>query len=163
MHPQPRQANSTRSPVAAGADRLTLTSAERLAIIAERRGQPLIPDAETARQLERGKLEQTCRSCGRWEAAHFACSWCQRPTGPEDWYRNGNLAERHGRMPATPPADPPLEYRNGRDWPAKWGGQPICAEGPTDGGDPPSWGGVWAASRVSAPEAPLTLGLGGLA
>ncbi len=143
MHPQRRQAEHTRWLVAAGAD--------RLAIIGSGRGQPLILDAETAKQLERGKLEQTCRSCGRWEAAHFYCSWCQRPTGPEDWYRNWNLAERRERMPATPPTDPPLEYHRGRDWPAKWGPSPYARKAPRMG-ETPLVGGVWAASRTSAPE-----------
>jgi len=117
---------------------------------------------ETALLLERGKLEQTCRTCGRWEAAHFACSWCWRPTGPDDWYRNGDLAERHGRMPATPPPNPPLECRDIRQWPAKWGPNPYARKAPRMPQTPLN-GGVTPDSRTSTPDGSPTLGLGGLA
>jgi hypothetical protein len=82
---------------------------------------PVLPP-ELAKALEAGKLEQTCRTCGRWEAASFLCSWCRRPTGPDDWYRNSDVAERRGRMPAVAPVDPPIEYLAGAaNWPAPWG------------------------------------------
>ena len=83
MESQPRPANSTReanrSLVAAGADRLTLTSAERLAIIEKGRDQPLTLDAGMAEQLGGGHLEQVCPDCGRREAAHPYCSGCFLP------------------------------------------------------------------------------------
>ena len=75
--------------------------------------------------LRTGRLEQMCHSCGRWEAAGFCCSWCQRPMGPADWYPNGDLAERRTRLPATPPARPPCEYADASHWPAPWGPYPY--------------------------------------
>ena len=66
-------------------DRLTLTPAERLAIIESGRGQPLILDSETALLLERGKLEQTCPDCGRREGGHPYCSGCFLPLTSADW------------------------------------------------------------------------------
>ena len=117
---------------------------------------------ETALLLERGKLEQTCRSCGRWEAAHFACSWCGRLTGPDDWYRNGNLAERHGRMPASAPAEPPSEYRRPSHWPAKWGPSPYPRRAPRTSQTPLN-GGMTPVSPVGGPLAPLTCALEPLA
>lgn len=44
-------------------------------------------DAETARLLQAGRLEQRCPDCGRDEAAGYYCSGCARPTGPAEWYR----------------------------------------------------------------------------
>ncbi len=86
---------------------------------------------ETAALLQAGKLEQCCPSCGRWEAAGWACSWCSRPMSEADWYRNGDEAERAARMPASAPANPPSEYRRafrpeyGDGWPPQWGPNPF--------------------------------------
>ena len=66
-------------------NRPTLTHAERIAIIESGRGQPLILDAETAKQLARGHLEQVCPDCGRREAAHPYCSGCLLSLTPADW------------------------------------------------------------------------------
>jgi hypothetical protein len=75
--------------------------------------------------LLKGRLEQMCPDCGRWEAAHRYCSWCLRRMGPDDWYRNSDLEQRHGRMPKSCPARPPSEYLNQeRDWPKAWGPYP---------------------------------------
>jgi hypothetical protein len=71
--------------------------------------------------LQRSRLEQTCRACGRWEAAGFFCSWCGSATGPADWYRNDDAEQREARMPKTAPAVPPSEYLSERDWPKAWG------------------------------------------
>jgi hypothetical protein len=59
----------------------------------------------TERLLREGRLEQTCRECGRMEAAGPYCTGCLRPTTEADWYRNGDLdtrAERRGEMPSPP-------------------------------------------------------------
>ncbi len=58
--------------------------------------------AETAELLRTGKLEQTCPECGRVEAAGAYCSGCSRQTGPDDWYRNNDQAERRQRAPENP-------------------------------------------------------------
>ena len=50
--------------------------------------------ADIARKLHDGKLEQACPDCGRWEAAGSYCSGCDRPMGPDDWYRNGDEPHR---------------------------------------------------------------------
>jgi hypothetical protein len=82
-------------------------------------------DATTAGQLQAGKLEQTCPACGRCEAAHWACSWCFRQTGPDDWYHNGKTEQRAARMPRTAPGNPPSEYRDAAaKWPKAWGPYP---------------------------------------
>jgi hypothetical protein len=82
-------------------------------------------DAETAAQLQAGKLEQMCPDCGRWSAATHYCSWCFRSMGPADWYRNGDKAQRAARMPKAAPANPPSEYRHSlSQWPPKWGPYP---------------------------------------
>lgn len=72
-----------------------------------------------------GKLEKTCRACGRWEAASPRCSWCFATSDPADWYRNNDLEAREARLPATCPDNPPTEYRSVRDWPAPWGPYPY--------------------------------------
>jgi hypothetical protein len=54
---------------------------------------PAIPP-EIAEQLRTGRLEQSCGTCGRWEAAGFSCTGCGRETGPDDWYRNGDEDRR---------------------------------------------------------------------
>lgn len=88
--------------------------------------------------LRAGKLEQTCRSCGRWEAAHWYCSFCYGPMVPgKDWYRNGDLAERHGRCPVDVPASPPPEYRDDkRQWPVTWGPWPGVQRAPQEAQTP---------------------------
>jgi hypothetical protein len=92
--------------------------------------------ADIAEALRAGKLEQTCRACGRTEAAGSYCSWCSRPMGPADWNRNGDAAERARRMPTTAPTNPPSEYRRTyraeyRDgWPPAWGPNPYEAARP---------------------------------
>ena len=92
-------------------------------------GQPQPPDQppndgatpDVMRLLLGGKLEQTCPACGRWEAAHWYCSWCWSKTGPADWYRNYDFAERNARRPAEPPDKPPSEYRETpARWPKEW-------------------------------------------
>jgi hypothetical protein len=50
--------------------------------------------AAIAKSLQGGKLEQACPDCGVWEAAGFYCSGCDRPMGPDDWYRNGDETRR---------------------------------------------------------------------
>lgn len=51
----------------------------------------------TLELLRAGKLEQTCPTCGRWEAAGRYCTGCGRQTGPADWYPNADLGERTRR------------------------------------------------------------------
>jgi hypothetical protein len=91
---------------------------------------PSLPDG-VADALRTGKLEQTCRACGRCEAAGHYCSWCARPMGPDDWYCNGEAAERARRLPVAAPANPPSEYRRsyrpeyGDGWPPTWGPNPY--------------------------------------
>ena len=54
--------------------------------------------------LREGRLEQTCRSCGRMEAASYYCTGCLRASGEAEWYRNGDLKARQdiaGEMPAA--------------------------------------------------------------
>jgi hypothetical protein len=87
--------------------------------------EPIDLPAETRELLQAGKLEQMCGACGRWEAAHWSCSWCGSPTGPADWYRNGDREQREARMPKTAPANPPSEYRDASaKWPSAWGTYP---------------------------------------
>jgi hypothetical protein len=87
--------------------------------------EPIDIPAETQALWQAGKLEQTCSACGRWSAATRYCSWCFRPMGPADWYRNGDKEQRAARMPKEAPADPPNEYREVRAWPAAWGRCPY--------------------------------------
>ena len=83
-----------------------------------------IPTA-VSRALGAGKLEQTCPVCGRWEAAHWYCSWCLRPMCSGDWYRNCDLAERRRRRPTSAPINPPSEYlTSASNWPSVWGPLP---------------------------------------
>jgi hypothetical protein len=91
-----------------------------------RAAAPMPTDPVVVMELHHaGKLEQTCSICGRWEAATWSCSWCLASSGPAQWYRNGDLKQRHERMPTTAPADPPIEYVGSeRDWPATWGPYP---------------------------------------
>lgn len=87
-----------------------------------------------ALDLQRGRLSQTCPDCRRDEAAHAYCSWCFRPMGGTDWYRNGNAAERLARMPATAPVNPPNEYRHSAGhWPSNWGPFPGRQKLPRQG------------------------------
>jgi hypothetical protein len=73
----------------------------------------------TATPLQAGRLEQTCPACGRWEAAGAYCTGCGRPTGPADWYANGDQAERERRgavrdtlqARAAKPRTPPKQGR----------------------------------------------------
>ena len=44
--------------------------------------------------LQRGRLEQACPACGRWEAAGSYCSGCYRPMTAADWYPNGQPERR---------------------------------------------------------------------
>lgn len=84
--------------------------------------EPIDMTPETAALLQAGKLEMTCPACGRWSAASRYCSWCFRPMGPADWYRNGDKEQRAARMPKEAPADPPSEYRHQvSSWPKAWG------------------------------------------
>lgn len=99
------------------------------AAIRRRRSFPApVMDATTASSLQGGRLEQTCPECGRWEAAHAFCSWCERPMGVAQWYRNGLPEEREARRPDSAPANPPEEYRRAASWPAKWGPCPYAQE-----------------------------------
>jgi hypothetical protein len=84
---------------------------------------------ETLHRLQLGDLEQCCPDCGRWEAAHYYCSWCLRSMGPGDWYPNGDVERRYARFPASAPENPPTEYRTVRDWPTRWGLSPYRKEG----------------------------------
>jgi len=87
--------------------------------------EPIDIPTELRELFQTGKLEQTCRGCGRWEAAGWSCSWCASPTGPADWYRNGLVEQREARMPKAAPANPPDEYRHSlSQWPAAWGRWP---------------------------------------
>jgi hypothetical protein len=54
-------------------------------------------DPVIAEELRQGKLETTCPVCHLWEAASWYCSGCLRRSGPDDWYRNGDQAERDRR------------------------------------------------------------------
>ena len=83
--------------------------------------EPIDIPTELRELFQTGKLEQTCRGCGRWEAAGWSCSWCASPTGPADWYRNGLVEQREARMPKAAPANPPSEFLSERDWPKAWG------------------------------------------
>ena len=51
-------------------------------------------DAETARLLQAGRLEQVCPDCGRREAAGHYCTGCARPTGSAEWYKPEASASR---------------------------------------------------------------------
>ncbi len=64
----------------------------------------------TPDDLQRGKLEQSCPDCGRWEAAGSYCSKCYRPMGAVDWYRNGDQTRRRSvaRGDVGPPISGPL-------------------------------------------------------
>lgn len=87
--------------------------------------EPIEMSAETRELLQRGKLEQTCPACGRWEAASHYCSWCARAMTPADWYRNGDKVQRATRMPKVAPAVAPSEYRHSLlNWPKAWGKYP---------------------------------------
>jgi hypothetical protein len=73
----------------------------------------------TAEDLQRGRLEQACPDCGRWEAAGSYCSGCDRAMGPDDWYPNGSAAGRARARQKAPlaPRTPPkgrLEPNGGR-------------------------------------------------
>ncbi len=49
---------------------------------------------EIALAHQRGRLEQSCPACGRWEAAGGYCTACGRPMTAADWYQNGDQARR---------------------------------------------------------------------
>lgn len=104
---------------------------DRVQARAVRAGRDLDIPADITELLRAGKLEQTCRDCGRCEAAGRTCSWCARRMGPDDWYRNGNADERARRMPDVAPVDPPVEFRRtyrpqyGDGWPPAWGPNPF--------------------------------------
>ena len=66
------------------ADRLSLDEAGRVAWLRAHRLPPEVPE-RLRLPLLRGKLEQTCPDCGVSEAAHFVCSACLLPMGPDDW------------------------------------------------------------------------------
>jgi hypothetical protein len=114
------------------AEAMAMTPAEAaVAVVAKRAAWAASIPAETLDLLRAGKLEQTCRDCGRREAAGHSCSWCARQMGPGDWYRNEDGAERAARMPTSAPADPPVEFRRtyrpeyGDGWPPAWGPNPF--------------------------------------
>jgi hypothetical protein len=48
----------------------------------------------TSELLQRGRLEQACSDCGRWEAAGAYCTGCERPMVAADWYPNGQAGRR---------------------------------------------------------------------
>ena len=87
--------------------------------------EPITLTPELAKELQAGHLEQTCRVCGRWQAASWTCSWCGSPTGPVDWYVNSRKDERAMRMPRSRPDNPPSEYRSEDHWPKAWGPCPY--------------------------------------
>lgn len=69
----------------------------------------MTPD-ELALAHQRGKLEQSCPDCGRWEAASASCSKCFRAMGPADWYPNGDRTRRGvARQNAPREAQTPLK------------------------------------------------------
>uniref|UniRef100_A0A6M3ITY7 Uncharacterized protein n=1 Tax=viral metagenome TaxID=1070528 RepID=A0A6M3ITY7_9ZZZZ len=69
----------------------------------------------TTEDLRRGRLEQACPECGRWEAAGAYCSACYRPMGPGDWYRNGDESRRAvAHQKAVEKARTPLKGPRGR-------------------------------------------------
>ena len=89
------------------------------------------PESAVAALLQAGRLEQTCRTCGRWESAHHACTNCFREMTAADWYSNGLVSEREARRPPTRPAKPPREYLDDkRQWPASWGPWPGIPRAP---------------------------------
>ena len=90
--------------------------------------EPLAITPQLEHRLQRGELEQTCRACGRWQAACSYCSWCLTPIDPADWYANGDTAQRRMRMPKAKPENPPLEYRSVAHWPHAWGPCPYRAQ-----------------------------------
>jgi hypothetical protein len=80
-----------------------------VAVAAKRAARVAAIPADVAKKLQDGKLEQACPDCGRWEAAGSYCSGCDRPMGPDDWYRNGDLTRRAvARQAATEKAQTPL-------------------------------------------------------
>jgi hypothetical protein len=108
--------------------------------------------------LEAGKLEQTCRACGRWEAAGFYCTWCAATIDHADWYWNGAADERAARMPKTAPENPPSEYLNSlRDWPAAWGPYPRRVRGPRALGAPAEGVSECEAEPMATPPVQLAL------
>jgi hypothetical protein len=79
-----------------------------LAFVEEHRRDPNPPST-------RG-LEQACFDCGRWEAAHWYCSGCFLPTGPDDWYPWGSDTARRqaARAAATQKGHTPPKRPRGR-------------------------------------------------
>ena len=108
-------------------------------------------------QLAAGTLEQTCPACGRCEAAGGYDSWCGRPMTAADWYLAGRGRREHEvRLPVTPPADPPPEYRHayqpgdGTGWPPAWGASSFQkGVRPLERGKEPREGSVVAPSTSS--------------
>jgi hypothetical protein len=94
--------------------------------------EPIDMPASVRTDLEAGRLQQCCPSCGRWEAAHWYCSFCFRAMGPADWFRGSKTAteDRAARMPKSRPANPAPEYLDRRDWPTAWGPFPEKAPRP---------------------------------
>ena len=124
-----------------GAPVLTAPSPARTRVGARQENPPgRDPDplpAAIAERLRTGKFEQTCRACGRCEAAGGYCSWCGRRMGPDDWYPNSKGNTEHAaRVPATAPTNPPTECRRtyrpeyGDGWPPRWGPNPYEAARP---------------------------------
>lgn len=55
----------------------------------------------TPKDLERGRLSQTCPACGITEAAGHYCSRCHRAMGPADW--KAQERRQPGDEPETQP------------------------------------------------------------
>jgi hypothetical protein len=94
--------------------------------------EPIDMPASVRTDLQAGRLQQCCPGCGRWEAAHWYCSFCFRVMGPADWFRGSKTAteDRAARMPKSRPANPAPEYLDRRDWPTAWGPFPEKAPRP---------------------------------
>lgn len=123
-----------------------------VAALATAPGRSLLPDAVRL-AAQAGKFEQSCPTCGRWEAAGYACSFCGRPVDPAEWYRNDDIERRYRDLPARPPKDVPPEYLAAEKWPPQWGPYPYRQE-PARGRSTRVNRAPTRGSRVSGPVTP---------